>query len=93
MINRDSFELEKFPSISEWCDHVTLTPEDNKIIVFIKGTFQGLNASTPKGGQEQPSSTFGDRLLWKKAQKKDKKNITSDVINSNIPQRRPASTI
>ena len=26
---------------------VTLTPEESRIIVFIKGTFQGLKAFTP----------------------------------------------
>jgi hypothetical protein len=61
--------------------------------VFIKGTFQGLNASTPMGGHEQPSSILGESLLWKKAQKNEKKNITSDVIKSIIPHRSPISTI
>jgi hypothetical protein len=61
--------------------------------VFIKGTFHGLKASTPIGGQEHPNSVFGDNLLWKKAQKKEKKNITSDVINNNIPHRNPVSTM
>jgi hypothetical protein len=40
-----------------------------------------------------PKSTVGERLLWKKAQKKDKKKNTSDTINKIIPQRRPSSTI
>ena len=33
-----------------------------------------------------PSSIAGDNLLWKKAQKKDTKNNTSDKINKIIPQ-------
>jgi hypothetical protein len=33
----------------------------------------------------QPNSGVGDRLLWKKAQKKDTKNITSEIINKIIP--------
>jgi len=61
--------------------------------VFIRGTFQGLKAFTPTGGHEHPNSIFGDNLLWKKAQKNDRKNITSDVIKRSIPQRKPASTI
>ena len=61
--------------------------------MFIKGTFQGLNALTPKGGHEQPNSILGDNLLWKKAQKNERKNITSDVINNSMPHRKPASTI
>jgi len=88
-----SWDLEKSPSISAWCAQVTLTPEDNKIIVFIRGTLKGSKASIPMGGHRQPSSTLGDKLLWKKAQKNDIKNITSEVMNSIIPQRSPISTI
>jgi len=32
------------PSINEWCAYVTVTPEDNKIIVFNKGNSKGLIA-------------------------------------------------
>ena len=53
----------------------------------------GSNASIPKGGHKHPNSTLGDRLLWKKAQKKDIKNMTSEVINNIIPQRSPISTM
>jgi len=73
--------------------HVTLIPEDNRTTVFSKGTPQGLKAWTPSGGQEDPTSILGDRAEWKKAQKNDKKKNTSEVINNNIPQRRPANTI
>merc|ERR1719436_865900 len=62
-----SWDLEKSPSISAWCAQVTLTPEESKIIVFIRGTLKGSKASIPIGGHRQPSSTLGDRLLWKKA--------------------------
>jgi len=93
VIIKDCPALEKLPSIKAWCDQVTLTPDDNKIIVFIKGTFQGLKASTPIGGHEHPNSMLGESLLWKKAQKKEKKNITSEVIKSSMPQRNPISTI
>lgn len=79
--------------IIAWWDHVTLTPEDNKIIVFNKGTPKALNTLIPKGGQIEPSSILGDSLLLKKAQKKEKKNITSDKINNTIPHRIPVSTI
>ncbi len=34
----------------------------------------------PAGGQIDPISIAGDKLEWKKAQKKAKKNITSDKI-------------
>jgi len=89
----DSFDLLKLPSIKAWCDQVTLTPDDNKIIVFIRGTLKGSKAVTPLGGQRQPNSTLGDKLLWKKAQKKDMKNITSETIKSIMPHRKPVSTI
>jgi hypothetical protein len=37
----------------------------------------------------QPISILGDKLEAKKAQKKEKKNITSDTINKIIPKRNP----
>ena len=57
-----------------------------------RGTENGLIGIIPVGGQLQPISGVGANLLWKKAQKKAKKNITSEVINRIIPRRRPAST-
>ena len=73
----------------EWCAHVTVAPEPNKIAVFNKGTANGLTASIPIGGQEQPNSIEGEREEWKKAQKKLKKKQTSDKINIIIPNLRP----
>jgi hypothetical protein len=32
-----------------------------------------------------PISMFGDKLEWKKAQKNEKKNITSEIINKTTP--------
>jgi hypothetical protein len=46
----------------------------------------------PKGGHNIPTSLVGASLLWKKAQKKEKKKRTSEVINKIIPQRRPEIT-
>jgi len=46
----------------------------------------------PTGGQEHPNSGEGDNLLWKNAQKKDKKNITSETMNKIIPIRSPVVT-
>lgn len=37
------------------------------------------------GGQFNPISMFGEILEWKYAQKNEKKNNTSDVINRIIP--------
>jgi hypothetical protein len=55
--------------------------------VFRSGTSQGLNTFISKGGQTLPISTVGAKLEWKKAQKKEKKNITSEVINNTTPKR------
>lgn len=52
-----------------------------------------MNGLIPAGGQAAPISTAGAKLLWKKAQKNDKKNRTSDVIKRIIPQRKPIPTI
>ena len=60
-------------SIIAWCDHVTVAPDANKIAVFRRGTWNGLNGTIPVGGQQFPISTVGESLLWKKAQKKRKK--------------------
>ena len=75
-----------------WCDQVTVAPEANKIAVFNKGIWKGLKGRIPVGGQQFPISIVGDNLLWKKAQKKEKKNRTSDTINKIIPHRRPIAT-
>ena len=77
--------------IPRWAT-VIVTPEDNKIIVFHKGKPQALIAVIPTGGQIQPIPTLGDNVLWKKPQKKLKKNITSDAINKHIPNLIPSWT-
>jgi len=43
----------------------------------------------PAGGHTAPISILGLSLLWKKAQKKEKKNRTSETINSTTPNRIP----
>lgn len=73
------------PAISAWWAHVTVDPEDNKTIVFRRGTSRGLKGNSPIGGHVAPSSLEGARLLWKNAQKNDEKNKTSDKINNSIP--------
>lgn len=62
------------------------------MIVFNRGTPNGLKGITPIGGQILPNSTLGESLAWKYAQKNLRKKNTSDVINSIIPQRSPNST-
>ena len=82
----------RFPSMSAWWAHVTDTPEAKRTAVLRRGTANGFSGVIPVGGQQQPSSGVGARLLWKNAQKKAKKNSTSDVIKSAIPQRKPLVT-
>jgi len=43
------------------------------MIVLRRGICIGLNTSIPRGGHVRPNSIEGARLLWKKAQKKGKK--------------------
>ena len=62
------------------------------MIVLRRGTSSGLNGLMPSGGQVEPNSIVGAKLLWKNAQKKEKKNNTSLVINKIIPYRNPNST-
>jgi hypothetical protein len=52
----------------------------------------GLKLEIPLGGHSNPNSTEGANLLWKKAQKNETKNNTSDTINKIMPQRKPNVT-
>jgi urease accessory protein UreE len=74
------------------CAQVILTPEESKIKVFRKGNSKGFSTSISLGGQTHPIATEGDKLEWKKAQKKPKKNIISETINKITPDRRPCWT-
>jgi len=80
-------------AIREWWAQVTVTPDERRIIVFNNGTWIGLNGKTPEGGHIKPNSMIGASLLWKKAQKKEKKNMTSETINKIIPIRSPLVTV
>lgn len=75
-----------------WWQKVTVTPEASKTTVFKRGSWNGFKAETPTGGHVHPSSAVGDNLLWKKAQKKETKNITSETINKIIPSFNPVVT-
>jgi hypothetical protein len=81
------------PAVIAWCAYVTVAPEHNKIKVFKRGTSIGSKVSIPLGGQMDPSSITGASAAAKKAQKKAKKNITSDTINKSIPYRNPSCTM
>jgi ABC-type iron transport system FetAB permease component len=73
------------PAVMAWCAYVTVAREHNKIIVFNKGIALASNASIPLGGQIFPIASVGARLAAKNAQKKAKKNITSDTMNRIVP--------
>jgi len=45
------FDLLKFLFSISWWDHVTVTPDDNKRIVFSNGILIGLNELMDMGGQ------------------------------------------
>jgi len=83
--------LKLFLSIS-WCDQVIVTPEESKRIVFRSGILIGLKEMIETGGQDWPISTVGEILLWKKAQKKEAKNNTSEAIKRTIPVFSPLIT-
>ena len=80
------------PCIKEWCEYVIVTPEDNKITVFNKGSSKGFIESIPNGGHFAPNSIVGDKALWKKAQNIAKKNNASDTINKATPMFSPFCT-
>lgn len=61
--------------------------------MFSNGICIGLNGEIPIGGHVDPSSMVGDNLLWKKAQKNERKKNTSEIINRIIPHRKPLVTI
>jgi len=85
VINKEMKASLNFLFIILWWDQVTVAPDANRIEVFNKGTWNGLKGVTAVGGHEEPNSIVGLRLEWKKAQKKEKKKRTSDVINKIIP--------
>jgi hypothetical protein len=61
--------------------------------VFSKGTSIGSKTLIPLGGQIEPISITGASAAAKKAQKKAKKNIISETINSIMPYLKPNCTI
>lgn len=64
------------------CAQVTVKPELNNIRVLSKGNSNAGIVTMPKGGHVQKIQIDGARLEWKKAQKKEAKNITSELINN-----------
>ena len=50
----------KFSFKIEWCVHVTVSPDEIKMIVFNKGISKGLKGMIPRGGHDCPISIAGD---------------------------------
>lgn len=86
------FACEWLFSIILWWAHVTDTPLESKIIVLRSGIWKGLKGAMFLGGHLIPISIEGANLAWKKAQKKEAKNRTSEVIKRIIPRRIFVST-
>jgi len=61
--------LRKLATIAWWLQ-VTVQPDSSNINVFNNGISHGFSTAIPLGGHKPPISTAGDKLLWKKAQKK-----------------------
>jgi len=57
---------------ARWAN-VIVAPDDNNSMVFNNGKPQISNGWIPLGGHTPPMATEGDKLKWKKAQKKAKK--------------------
>ena len=79
-------------NIIEWWHQVTVAPELNKKKLFVKGIPKVGIVVVSLGGQTPPILNTGDKLEWKNAQKKAKKNIISDTINNIIPNLIPFCT-
>lgn len=82
---RDAFAVLYLFLIMLWWAHVTVTPDDRRMMVFRSGILMGLKGLIERGGQFWPSSMVGEILVWRNAQKKATKNSTSEVIKRIIP--------
>lgn len=92
VILKEKIAILKCPFNKAWCLQVTLTPEESNKIVLRRGILMGLKGRIPVGGHICPSSIAGEILLWKKAQKKETKKNTSEIINKIIPVFKPLIT-
>jgi hypothetical protein len=62
-----------------------VAPDDNNTSVFNLGTSHAESTSIPLGGQTDPISGTGANAAQKNAQKKAKKNLTSETMNNLLP--------
>lgn len=80
------------PAIIARCAATNATPEVSKTTVLTKGNINASKVSSnriPSGGHTPPTVIAGERLAWKKLQKKGKNNIASEIRNNNIPYPSP----
>jgi len=93
IVIRRAFQA-SFPSLCRrlWWDQVSEAPEERRMAVFKRGTPHGLIGLIPVGGHTHPISGVGAKALWKNAQKKEKKNITSESTNRIKPIFIPRTT-
>jgi len=68
------------------------TPDVNNKRVLTNGSDVGSNVIIPIGGQTPPTKTAGDNDDEKKAQKKPKKSIISEIIKQIIPVKKSRRT-
>ena len=61
-------------------------------MLLSKGSSKGFTESIPLGGQWAPTSTAGDRALWKYVQKIAMKKSASLTINKPTPIFKPVCT-
>ena len=79
-------------TIIAWCAQVTVAPELKRKNVLVKGIPDVWIVCIASGGHTPPKLKTGDKLEWKKAQKKAKKNMISETINKIIPNLKPRCT-
>lgn len=91
--NNPSLACSFLPTMISWCARVMVAPGGSNVNVLSNGTPHGLKGFILFGGHTDPISTVGDKLEWKKAQKRAGRNITSETMNKIIPERRPCCTV
>jgi hypothetical protein len=84
--------LPLLPSRSLWAQVIT-APLLKRIAVFTRGILFGFIVIKKRGGQTPPDSIDGEKVEWKKAQKKLEKKNTSLIMNIIIPIFNPSTTI
>ena len=64
-----------FLDIKQWCDHVTVNPDDSRIIVFNRGTLNGLMVITPIGCQIHSVSIEGVKSSMEECSEESREEV------------------